>query len=185
MHNVALSRGQLRHEAVNHAACHRFAIAHNAHTESYLRGYFLIETLNRQCVLDYLQACYAGDIERASSFYDDDIDFVAYAPIEIFPTLGQKRGKAELTQSLVGLHQRYSKFDYEVLSIIAEEDRVATLLDLGLHARDSGRVIRLQIGNFCTLRQGRFLIYRQFLDSFDAAQQKLQRDIVASMADRP
>jgi len=145
---------------------------------------FLAENLNKQRVLDYLQACYAGDIERAASYFDDDIDFVAYAPIEIFPTLGQKRGKAELTQSLVGLHARYSKLEYEVLSIVAEEDRVATLLDLRLHARDSGRVIRLQIGNFCTLRQGRICIYRQFLDSFDAAQQKLRRDLVASVAER-
>jgi ketosteroid isomerase-like protein len=140
--------------------------------------------LNKQHVLGYLAACYAGDIERAAGYYDNDIDFVAYAPIEIFPTLGQKRGKAELTQSLVGLHTRYSKLEYEVLSIIAEEDRVATLLDLSLHARDSGRVIRLQIGNFCVLRQGRIAIYRQFLDSFDAAQQKLRQDLIASVTER-
>lgn len=145
----------------------------------------MTESANKQRVLDYLAAVYAGDVERAASFYDDDIDFVAYAPIDIFPTLGQKRGKAELTQSLVELHGRYSKIEYEVLSIIAEENRVAMLLDLRLHARDSGRVIRLQVGNFCTLREGRLLVYRQFLDSFDAAQQKLRRDLVASVTERP
>lgn len=143
----------------------------------------MIENLSKQRILDYLEACYSGDIDRAVSYFDDDIDFVAYAPIEIFPTLGQKRGKAELKQSLIALHARHSKLEYKVLSIIAEENRVATLLDIRLQTRDSGRVISLQIGNFCTLRNGRIHIYRQFLDSFDAVQQKLQRDLVASMTE--
>ena len=99
-----------------------------------------------------------------------------YAPVDIFPTLGQKLGKAAMTQSLAGLHVQYSRIAYEVLSIIADDDRVAALLDLRLHVRGSDRVIRLQIGNFYTLRQGRILLYRQFLDSFDAVQQKLRRD---------
>jgi len=144
----------------------------------------LAENLNKQRILDYLKACYAGDIERAADHYDDEIDFVAYAPVDIFPTLGQKLGKAAMTQSLAGLHVQYSRIAYEVLSIIADDDRVAALLDLRLHVRGSDRVIRLQIGNFYTLRQGRILLYRQFLDSFDAVQRKLRQDLVTSVAER-
>ena len=44
------------------------------------------ENLNKQRILDYLKACYAGDIERAASYYDDEIDFIAYAPIDVFPS---------------------------------------------------------------------------------------------------
>ena len=58
------------------------------------------ENLNKQRILDYLKACYAGDIERAASYYDDQIDFIAYAPIDVFPTLGQKSGKAAMIGSL-------------------------------------------------------------------------------------
>lgn len=140
--------------------------------------------LNKQRILDYLRACYAGDVDRAAICLDDEVDFIAYAPIEIFPTLGQKLGKAAMTQSIAGLHTRYQKIDYEVITIIAEEDRVAVMLDLHLHVRDSDRIVRLQIANFCTLRDGRITIYRQFLDSFDAVQQKFQRDLVAAMQER-
>jgi ketosteroid isomerase-like protein len=141
----------------------------------------LPDNLNKQRILDYLKACYAGDIERASSYYDDEIDFIAYAPIQIFPTLGQKRGKVEMTASLQGLNSQYGPIEYDVTSIVAEDDRVAVMLDLRLSARGSGRVISLQIANFYTLRGGRIRTYRQFLDSFDVVQQKLRRDLVDAL----
>lgn len=138
----------------------------------------LPENLNKQRILDYLKAGYAGDLERAASYYDDQIDFIAYAPIDVFPTLGQKSGKAAMIQSLVRLHSLYRRIEYDVTSIIAEDDRVAVMLELRMFARDSDRVISLPLANFYTLRQGRIHIYRQFLDSFDAVQQRLRLDLV-------
>jgi hypothetical protein len=136
---------------------------------------------SRQVILDYLDACYAGDVDRAAAFYDDDIDFVCYAPVELFPTLGQKKGKAEMRQSLVGLHARNEVLDYQVGFIAADGDHVAVTLVLRLGNRDTKRVIRLDIGNFFTLRNGRILTYRQFNDSFDVVQQVLGRDLVSAI----
>ena len=50
-----------------------------------------------------------------------------------------------------------------------------------MRSRDSDRVIRLDIGNFFTLRDGRILTYRQFNDSFDVVQQVLGRDLVSAI----
>jgi ketosteroid isomerase-like protein len=136
---------------------------------------------SRQVILGYLDACYAGDIDRAAAFYDDDIDFVCYAPVELFPTLGQKKGKAQMTQSLVGLHARHEVLDYQINFIAADGDRVAVTLVLRTRSRDTKRVIRLDIGNFFTLRRGRILTYRQFNDSFDVVQQVLGRDLVSAL----
>ena len=136
---------------------------------------------SRQIILDYLDACYAGDIERAAAFYDDDIDFVCYAPVELFPTLGQKRGKAEMTRSLAGLHARHEVLEHQVDFIAADGDHVAVTLVLRMRSRDSKRVIRLDIGNFFTLREGRIVSYRQFNDSFDVVQQVLGRDLVSAI----
>lgn len=136
---------------------------------------------SRQVILDYLDACYAGDIDRAAAFYDDDIDFVCYAPIELFPTLGQKQGKVEMTQSLAGLHARHQVLDHQVTFIAADGDRVAVTLVLRMRSRDSDRVIRLDIGNFFTLRNGRIVTYRQFNDSFDVVLQVLGRDLVSAI----
>ena len=136
---------------------------------------------SRQLILDYLDACYAGDIERAAAFYDHDIDFVCYAPVELFPTLGQKRGKAEMTRSLAGLHARHEVLEHQVDFIAADGDHVAVTLVLRMRSRDSKRVIRLDIGNFFTLREGRIVSYRQFNDSFDVVQQVLGRDLVGAI----
>jgi uncharacterized protein len=136
---------------------------------------------SRQLILDYLDACYAGDVERAAAFYDDDIDFVCYAPVELFPTLGQKRGKAEMTRSLAGLHARHEVLEHQVGFIAADGDHVAVTLVLRMRSRDSKRVIRLDIGNFFTLRDGRIVSYRQFNDSFDVVQQVLGRDLVGAI----
>jgi ketosteroid isomerase-like protein len=136
---------------------------------------------SRQVILDYLDACYAGHIDRAAAFYDDDIDFICYAPVELFPTLGQKKGKAEMTQSLAGLHARHQVLDHQITFIAADGDHVAVTLVLRMRIRDSDRVMRLDIGNFFTLRNGRIVIYRQFNDSFDVVQQALGRDLVSAI----
>src|SRR4051794_18399338 len=91
---------------------------------------------SRQLILEYLAACYDGELERAAAFYDDNIDFVCYAPVELFPTLGQKRGKPEMIFALTGMRDRFSVVDHTVDFIAAEGDRVAAKLVLRL--RDTG-----------------------------------------------
>ena len=141
----------------------------------------MAENLNKRRILDYLKAGYAGDIERAASYYDDELDFIGYAPIDVFPTLGQKFGKAAMVQSLVRMHAMYRLVEYDVTSIVAEDNRVAAMLDLRMFARKDDRMIRIPFGNFYTLRQGRIHIFRQFMDSFDAVQQKLRIDLIEAM----
>jgi len=141
----------------------------------------LPENLNKQRILDYLRHGYTGDVERAVSYYDDDIDFIAYAPIEIFPALGQKLGKAAMAQSLVAFRALYDPIAYTLTSVVAEGERVAVSLDISLPSRDTGRVIQTSFANFYTLRAGRIHIYRQFLDSFDAVQQRLRTDLSAQL----
>ncbi len=171
-------------QRVNCSACYLHTLAQNVPENHRCKNSrvqpdcSLPDNLNKQRILDYLKAGYAGDIERAASYYDDDIDFIGYAPIDVFPTLGQKSGKAAMIQTLVRLHSLYRRVEYDVASTIAEDDRVAVILELRMFAREDDRVIRLPLANFYTLRNGRIYIYRQFLDSFDAVQQRLRRDLL-------
>jgi ketosteroid isomerase-like protein len=141
----------------------------------------MVVSNSRQVILDYLEASYSGDLDRAAAFYDDDIDFICYAPVEFFPTLGQKRGKAEMMIALTGLRDRFNVVDYTVTFITADGDQVALSLVLRLHSIDNDRIIRLDIANFFTLREGRIVTYRQFIDSFDVVQQMLGRDLVSAI----
>jgi ketosteroid isomerase-like protein len=136
---------------------------------------------SRQLILDYLKACYSGDLDSAATYYDDNIDFICYAPVELFPRFGQKRGKAEMVASLADMHNRFQVVDYEVRFVAAEAERVAASLVLRMRSKDNDRIVRSEIGNFYTLRNGRIVTYRQFFDSFDVVQQILGRDIVSAI----
>ena len=46
------------------------------------------DELNRQRVIKYLDAFYAGDIDVATACCDEEIDSITYAPVELFPHLG-------------------------------------------------------------------------------------------------
>lgn len=170
----------------NIASIARVAICNRARARSSSRitverDGFLPESLNKRRILDYLKAAYAGDIERAGAYYDDDIDFIGYAPINVFPSLGHQFGKAALVLSLERMHALYRLIEYDVVSIVAEDNRVAAMLDMCMHIRNGDRIVRLPFANFYTLRQGRIYIFRQFMDSFDAVQQKLRIDLIEQM----
>jgi hypothetical protein len=58
------------------------------------------QRLARQLVLDYLDAFYTGDVLRALDCCDDEIDSITYAPVELFPHLGRKHGKAWVVEAI-------------------------------------------------------------------------------------
>ena len=138
----------------------------------------MAEATSRQLVLDYLDACYSGDIERAARYYADDIDFIAYAPVDLFPSLGQRKGKTAMVESLVDMHRRFEVMEHRVDFLAADGAQVAVTLVVRFRSKESDRVVRLDIGNFYSLRDGQIAVYRQFLDSFDIVQQVLGREII-------
>ena len=69
----------------------------------------MVENLNRQRVLNFLEVFYSGDIEGALARCSDDIDFFSNAPVDILPHMGHRRGKAELREMWKTVHARYSE----------------------------------------------------------------------------
>jgi uncharacterized protein len=143
----------------------------------------MVEHLNRQRVLNLLDAYYSGDIEGALSRCSDDIDFVANAPVDILPHLGHRHGKAEIRKMWQTVHARYSSMRYEVSSIVAEADKVAAHIRAFFRKRRNGRIVQFDIAFFFTLRDGRVTQIREIMDSFDLVQQVLERDVVAVLAE--
>jgi len=143
----------------------------------------MVEHLNRQRVLNLLDAYYAGDIEGALSRCSDDIDFVANAPVDILPHLGHRHGKAEVRKMWQTVHARYSSLRYELPSIVAEGDKVAVHLRAFFRKRRSERIVQFDIAVFFTLRDGRVTQIREIMDSFDLVQQVLERDVAAVLAE--
>ena len=143
----------------------------------------MIENLQRQRVLNFLDAFYAGDIEGALARCSDDVDFVANAPVDILPHLGHRHGKAEVGAMWKTVHTRYSNMRYEVPIIVAEGDKVAVNIRVFFRKRSNDRIVQFDIAAFYTLRDGRIAQIREIIDTFDLVQQVLERDISAVLAE--
>ena len=136
----------------------------------------------REQVLGFLRAIYARDVPRALTFLDEEFDFVGHAPVQLFPHLGARHGKAEIAETMTAVQKRYASMHHEVLFIAADGDRVATIVRVHLRKNVSERVIEFLSADFYTLRNGLIVEQRQFLDSFDLVQQVLEREVIEDIS---
>ena len=132
----------------------------------------------RDHVLGYLNAIYARDVAKALTYLDDEFDFVGHVPVDIFPHLGARHGKAEIAETFNAVQKRYASMHHEVLFIAADGDRVATIVRVHLRKRANDRMLEFLSADFYTLRNGLIVEQRQFLDSFDLVQQVLEREVI-------
>lgn len=131
----------------------------------------------RAVIEDIQDAFRRGDYARIAVRYDEDVDWLFYGPVAIFPEIGRRRGKVAVFQALEALNVKY-RFDRHVTEqLIAEGDRAATIADTTLVQRASGRTIRCRIASFYRVHNGRVVEYRGFTDSFDVAEQVLGREL--------
>jgi ketosteroid isomerase-like protein len=143
----------------------------------------MVENLQRQRVLNFLDAFYAGDIEGALARCSDDVDFLANAPVDILPHMGHRHGKAEVRQMWKIVHARYSSMRYELPTIVADGDKVAVIIRVFFRKRSNDRIVQFDLAAFYTLRDGRIAEIREIIDTFDLVQQVLERDVGAVLAD--
>jgi ketosteroid isomerase-like protein len=108
---------------------------------------------------------------------DDDVDFLSYAPRDIFPYLGHRHGKADLAATFQAARMQFEYVTLQPLSVVIEDDNAAVILLSRQRQRSTGRVIQLFRAQFLRFRAGRVIRVRDFLDSFDAVQQVLGREI--------
>ena len=142
----------------------------------------MVEDLHRQRVLNFLDAFYSGDTEAAMACCDDEIDSITHAPIELFPHLGHKHGRAWVAEAIKTQQKRYVSRKYEIKMMVADGDNVATMQFLSLRKRNDDRVVHLEAAEFFVLRAGLILMHRSFFDSFDFVQQLLGKDLTDSFA---
>jgi len=108
---------------------------------------------------------------------DDDVDWVIYGPVDMFPFLGARRGKAAVLEVCrqISENVRVHRFDRE--SIMLGEDSAASLMRYSLTALDSNKPINLRLAHFARFRAGRLLNIRVLLDTYDLVEQALGRPI--------
>lgn len=137
--------------------------------------------LQRRRVLNFLEAFYGGDAVTALKCCDDDIESMVYLPVELFPHLGPRRGKAAIAE-LMEIHEaRYSSRRFEVKFLVADDARAAGIVDVIYAKRDDGRVLQIPSGLFLTFSRGLITELRSFFDTIDMIAQLTGRDLVGPL----
>lgn len=131
----------------------------------------------RQIVRQLYDAYGRGRVDECLSLVGEDVDFVSYAPVDVFPYLGRKKGKAALAQAMRAVHAEYEYITYQPFFTVVEDDAAAVILLARLKQRATGRTIQLFVADFLRLKDGKIYEIRQFMDSFDAVQQALGHEL--------
>jgi ketosteroid isomerase-like protein len=118
-----------------------------------------------------------GDHDLLACCYDDQVDWTLHAPASVFPFAGRRCGKAAVFLSLKELYTDYKVAGFAPQVIVVDGDRAASMAEVALVQRSSGRTIRCRVASFYHMRNGRVIEYQGFLDSFDAVEQVLGRYI--------
>ena len=115
--------------------------------------------------------------EDLEALIDDDVDWAIYGPIDMFPFLGERRGKPAVIEVVRQIAEivRVHRFDRE--TIMLGEESASSMLRYSLTALDSLKPISLRIAHFAQFRAGRLFNLRVLVDTFDLVEQALGRPI--------
>ena len=115
--------------------------------------------------------------DELEDLIDEDVDWAIYGPIDMFPFLGARRGKAAVLEVLrqIADNVRVHRFDRE--TIMLGVDSAASMLRYSLTALDSNKPISLRISHFAQFKAGRMSHLRVLVDTFDLVEQALGRPI--------
>jgi ketosteroid isomerase-like protein len=116
-------------------------------------------------------------LEDIEPLIDEDVEWAIYGPIDMFPFLGAREGKAavvEVIRQIAG-NIRVHRFDRE--QVLLGVDSAASMLRLSLTALDSNKPISLRVAHFAQFKAGRLRSIRVLVDTFDLVEQALGRPI--------
>ena len=115
--------------------------------------------------------------EDLAALLDDDVEWTIYGPIDMFPFLGDRRGKTAVLEVVrqIADNFRIHRFDRE--SIMLGVDSASSMMRYSLTALDSNKPISLRLAHFAQFKAGRLLSIRVLVDTFDLVEQALGRPI--------
>lgn len=137
----------------------------------------MTESATRAAVRDLYDAYGRRDFVRVAALIHDDVDWVIYAPVAVFPFAGPRHGRAAVLQAMAGIAEIYSVEKYTPEVVIVDGDAAAVMSDASFRQRATGRLIRLRIANFLRFAGGHVIEFREFLNSYDAVEQALGREL--------
>jgi ketosteroid isomerase-like protein len=131
------------------------------------------ENATRAAVEALYEAYAARDLERVAALIHDDIEWIIYGPVQVFPFQGPRRGKAQVLDVLGAIGKDYALERYIPEIIIVEGERAAVMSDAAFVQRATNRTLSMRLADFLRFQDGRLIEFREFTDTFDAVEQAL------------
>ncbi len=119
----------------------------------------------------------ARDFERVGTLIHEDVDWIIYAPVNIFPYAGQRRGRPAVVQALAGVAEVYNLEGYQREIMVVEGDRAAVMADVHFRQRATQRLLRFRVANFMRISQGQLIEFREFTNTFDLVEQAMGHEL--------
>jgi ketosteroid isomerase-like protein len=137
----------------------------------------LPDEATRELVTRLYAAYAARDFDQVAAALHDDIDWIIYYPVSVFPFAGQRTGRAAVLQAMADIAGLYMLDSYKIEITIVDGDRAAVMSDVSFIQRATKRVLRFRIANFLRYRDGKLIEFREFVNSFDVVEQALGREL--------
>jgi ketosteroid isomerase-like protein len=115
--------------------------------------------------------------DELEALIDEDVEWAIYGPIDMFPFLGARQGKAAVLQVIRQLADNFRVRRFERESIMLGVDSASSMLRYSLTALDSNKPISLRLAHFAQFKAGRLVSIRVLVDTFDLVEQALGRPI--------
>jgi ketosteroid isomerase-like protein len=108
---------------------------------------------------------------------DEDVEWAIYGPIDMFPFLGARRGKAAVLDVVEQIAENFRVHRFDRETIMLGVDSASSMLRYTLTALDTNKPISLRVAHFAQFKAGRLSSIRVLIDTFDLVEQVLGRDI--------
>jgi ketosteroid isomerase-like protein len=131
----------------------------------------------RETVRQLYDAYARRDFERIAAFIHDDIDWVIYSPVSVFPFAGPRRGRAAVLEAMAAIAALYSLESYKLEIMLVDGERAAVMSDVSFTQRATNRTLRFRVANFLRYQDGKLIEFREFANSFDVVEQALGREL--------
>jgi ketosteroid isomerase-like protein len=125
----------------------------------------------------FCDAMTSRDPGRIAPFLAEDIEWMVFGPIDLFPFFGQRKGRqavlAMFRELMSVLQLRRCEHD----SLVTDGDNAAALVRINALDMSSGRMLSLRLAKFAKFRDRQLVSLKAVFDSFDVAEQAMGRHI--------
>jgi ketosteroid isomerase-like protein len=132
----------------------------------------------KSVVEQFYAAFAARDPGRIAPLLADDVVWTLSGPVDVLTFCGTRHGKAEVidffTRQVPDVFDVTGFVRYQTL---IDGSQVATLCRISGTLRNSGRKISYRVAQFLHFRNGKIEEFRALIDSFDAVEQVLGREL--------